>query len=279
MGARIAYPGSKNGSGVCERLISAMPAHKVYVAAFAGHDAIYFRKRPAQRSYLIDRDEAVWRWWQSQHRQDVHALCGSFLELASSMTMLQDRTTFLYVDPPYLRSTRGMKTLWKHDMDDEASHQRLLSILKGLCCMVMLSGYPSDLYSSQLQEWRCETYRVMTRGGPRTEAMWMNYPAGQYLHDCRYVGGTFRGRERLKRRCSRWVSRFQAMPPAERQVIWESLRVEMLPGCADPHAIGGDADRHAGSDDARGPLGEIGDIRDFGGTRTRGDCEGGGAVR
>ncbi len=271
MAAGTAYPGSKNGSGVCERLISLMPVHRVYVAAFAGHDAIFFRKRPGALAIMVDRDPAVCAWWDIRG-PSLRIVCADFLEVASkvargsadpvspSVASLQsDRVTLemamrasdtlLYVDPPYLRSTRSTRRLWQYELDDEESHLKLLRALRALPCMVMLSGYPSALYSSQLQGWRCELYRVMTRGGLRHEAVWMNYPANLPLHDCRYVGGTFRGRERLRRRCGRWVSRFARMPPAERQVIYEALSAAMEPG---PNVASDDADRHADSDDARG---------------------------
>lgn len=259
MGPGTAYPGGKRGSGVCEKLISWMPVHRVYVAAFAGHDAIWWRKRASERSIMVDRDATVCRWWQDHAEGRVETLCCDFLDVVSEVAMgsaqlasahttkrdhpdlaaslptmrpcdrtsvttaMVDRETLLYVDPPYLRSVRSLHRLWRHEMDGEKQHRQLLRALKRLPCMVMLSGYPSDLYQRELKGWRCETYRVMTRGGPRTECAWMNYAANLPLHDCRYVGGTFRGRERLKRRCSRWVRRFVAMPPAERQMILQAL--------------------------------------------------------
>jgi hypothetical protein len=154
-----------------------------------------------------------------------------------------DRETLLYVDPPYLRSLRSKRRLWACEMDDVQSHRKMLRILQALPCMVMLSGYPSRLYERSLRLWRCESYRVMTRGGLREECAWMNYPADLPLHDCRYVGETFRGRERVKRRCARWVSRFKAMPPAERQMIFEALSANLPGGIAAP-GDGGHA-RHA----------------------------------
>lgn len=46
------YIGSK--AGVFRRIIGEMPPHSVYVEPFFGSGAIFFKKRPAARSILID---------------------------------------------------------------------------------------------------------------------------------------------------------------------------------------------------------------------------------
>jgi hypothetical protein len=133
-----------------------------------------------------------------------------------------DPETLVYLDPPYLRSTRT-RLFYDHEFATAAQHEKLLSIITRLPCMVMISGYASSLYAAWMATWRSESYLAMTRGGLRREFLWMNFPAGLALHDVAHVGDGFRERERIKRKRNRWQKRFASMPPAERQVIREAL--------------------------------------------------------
>jgi hypothetical protein len=51
------------------------------------------------------------------------------------------------------------------------------------------------------------------------EWVWMNYPPPVELHDYRYLGATFRERERVKRKSKRWTARLKSMPVLERQAL------------------------------------------------------------
>lgn len=98
--------------------------------------------------------------------------------------------TLFYVDPPYLPSTRSQGNrrrrgpgtaayeVYAHELT-EADHILLLQELQGAAGMVVLSGYPSDLYDSKLLGWRREEKMTHADGGlERTEVIWMN-PACQ----------------------------------------------------------------------------------------------------
>jgi DNA adenine methylase len=86
-----------------------------------------------------------------------------------------------YVDPPYVHDTRykgaSRGRYYKHEMDDEA-HRGLLSILLELEGMVVLSGYPSALYSEMLPGWTSysTSARISASRGTasRTECIWLN---------------------------------------------------------------------------------------------------------
>jgi DNA adenine methylase len=146
-----------------------------------------------------------------------------FLRLvASPPMMLHDRTTLLYCDPPYLGSTRT-RALYNCELLEAHHHSLLLRLLRNLRCMVMISHYPCTLYDDGLKDWRRLEYRCMTRGGPRLECCWLNFPEPALLHDPRFAGDGFRARERIKRKIFRWRSRFAAMPAAERQLIASAL--------------------------------------------------------
>ena len=88
-------------------------------------------------------------------------------------------SAFLYLDPPYLFSTRR-PNLYKCEMQDD-DHLKLLECVKQCKGKVAISGYPSDFYDEVLVGWeRVELSTVQfIQGGeqlsPRTEVLWMNY--------------------------------------------------------------------------------------------------------
>ena len=129
----------------------------------------------------------------------------------------------MYADPPYLLDTRRGGKLYRYEYTEE-QHIELLSCLKQLPCRVMVSGYWSKLYATTLSKWRTVSFQAQTRSGtPATEWVWLNYSEPIELHDYRYLGNTFRERERIKRRKARWATRLKKMPHLERQALLASL--------------------------------------------------------
>ncbi|EHB45843.1 alpha/beta hydrolase fold protein [Mycolicibacterium rhodesiae JS60] len=90
----------------------------------------------------------------------------------------------LYVDPPYLGSTRtDGGNGYRVDMRDLDAHAELLDELLACRASVVLSGYASDLYDHTLAEWsRIEIPTGTAQGGTyqtRTEVIWSNRPIGE----------------------------------------------------------------------------------------------------
>jgi DNA adenine methylase len=89
----------------------------------------------------------------------------------------------LYVDPPYLRSTRSSGA-YRHEMTEQ-DHRDLAAALRGAKASVVLSGYASDLYDLDLYAgWRRTEFRSGTgqnaeTWGNRTEVLWSNRPFSQ----------------------------------------------------------------------------------------------------
>ena len=217
------YPGGKNGSGVYQALINLMPPHRVYVETFLGNGAVMRLKRPAIASIGIDSDVHVTTTWNDDAISGLTVLNLDALNYLANTAFSAD--TLIYCDPPYLMSTRSCKRpLYRHEFGDEAQHAELLTIVKRLSCMVMISGYYSDLYTRELAGWRTVTFNAQTRGGrPATEWVWMNFPEPLELHDYRYLGSNFRQRERIKRKQNRWRERLRRMPSTERYAMLSVL--------------------------------------------------------
>jgi DNA adenine methylase len=92
----------------------------------------------------------------------------------------------LYVDPPYLGSTRGYDHVYRHEMREEADHRVLAEALRQAKAAVVLSGYASDLYDLDLYAgWDRHAIATSTgQGGgwsARTEVLWSNRPLGRQL--------------------------------------------------------------------------------------------------
>lgn len=129
----------------------------------------------------------------------------------------------VYADPPYLHETRSSKARYRHDYSIE-NHRELLACLLALPdnVNVILSGYPSDMYDNALSGWRSREFQAMTRGGVRTEKIWMNYQEGRaYSHT--FAGKDCNDRYRIKRKAQRWKDKFSALPAAERMAIMQAL--------------------------------------------------------
>jgi hypothetical protein len=253
----MGYPGGKSGAGVYQRLINEIPPHDVYVAGFAGHDAIAQFKRPAARNVLIDLDPEPLSWWARAlkaspllsttaaadesggeiSRWELHKCSAvDWLRITFGLTELLatpdtqscDRTAryqnwFVYLDPPYLMSTRSSGPMYRHEMTD-AQHAELLDVARQLPCKVMLCGYWSDLYAEALSDWRVVKYTATARSGERrTEYAWCNFEHPTTLHDSRYVGSDKREREKVRRRIKRLSRNLARLPDHERQAVLDAV--------------------------------------------------------
>lgn len=210
----MSYLGSKAQAGVWQRIIGQMPAHSFYVEPFFGSGQVFWRKRPASRSVVIDADRRQLSP-KLTLRSDaaVRAICGDALKILPKLPLVDDAV--IYCDPPYLLSTRTSRHRYKFEMTDE-QHAQLLTLLQAMTCRVMISGYPSALYSARLKAWRCISYRTRTRGRTLTECLWCNFPEPTELHDWRFAGRDFRERLKLKRQATRWLNRLEKMPSLQK---------------------------------------------------------------
>ncbi len=223
------YAGGKNGAGVYQTIISMIPAHAVYVEAFAGSAAIARRIKPAGRTILMERDPAMADRLQAAMPAATVMGCDAVPELEKLAMGDGLAGWFFYLDPPYLHSTRKDLALYKFELSDATHHHLVTSVLPALSAagaLFALSGYRSAMYDAAAASsgWARRDFQAMTRRGVATESLWMNYdPENIRPHDLRYIGGSFRERERIKRKASRWVAKILAMPDLERQFILASI--------------------------------------------------------
>lgn len=92
----------------------------------------------------------------------------------------RDPKNLLYVDPPYLGSTRtGSSDGYALEMRSEGQHRALAEVLAECKAMVLLSGYASPLYDELFDGWERHEFATWTGQGnsraARTEVAWANY--------------------------------------------------------------------------------------------------------
>lgn len=105
------------------------------------------------------------------------------LECRDAMDVIADygrhREVLIYVDPPYLSSTRpASPTNYSHEAGTEAAHRGIAAALHACAASVVVSGYDSPLYEVLYAGWDSVRFQTSTRRGgrlsPRVEVLWSN---------------------------------------------------------------------------------------------------------
>jgi DNA adenine methylase len=128
--------------------------------------------------------QSLWAEYPDQLAEVGQRLTGVLIENRPAIDVIKAHDaigTLHYVDPPYVHDTRykgaSSGRYYRHEMDD-GEHRALLSNLLELEGMVVLSGYPSEIYTECLPDWNC--YRTSARisagrgTASRTECIWLN---------------------------------------------------------------------------------------------------------
>lgn len=165
-------------------------AHKLIVRSFMGHgsDSATRSCRTGFRAKLTEgRVLPAFEWarWHEAIPAFTERLKGVVIENRDAhqvIRRLDGPNTLCYVDPPYCHSTRSALTGrsgkthgYRHEMSDD-DHRELAATLRSVRGMVVLSGYPSELYDHELySDWERHSRDAQAdRGLTRTEVVWLN---------------------------------------------------------------------------------------------------------
>jgi DNA adenine methylase len=212
------YPGGKGK--IFHHVINLLPPHTTYVESHLGGGAVLRHKKPSTKTIAIDRDPEVIKLWREKFPHLATYIQGDAVEFLASYPFCRDDV--LYCDPPYLARTRRRATVYRFDYQDD-DHERLLKVLQGLPCHVLLSGYSSDMYRKQLASWNTYSFTAKAHDGLRLETLWFNYGLPNRLHDPRFLGRNFHERENIRRRLARLQQRISSLSPQEQHIISDWL--------------------------------------------------------
>lgn len=121
----------------------------------------------------------------AQRLMDVSIECCDAADLVERMATPD---TVIYGDPPYLAATRVSRQDrqrpedYRVDMGSDAAHTRLAEVLHATPAVVVLSGYPGDLYDELYGDWWCVDVNVTAHSSnaatversSRVERLWSN---------------------------------------------------------------------------------------------------------
>lgn len=121
-----------------------------------------------------------WRNFPNALPDIIERLRGVVIESRDALEIIPQHDTaetLFYVDPPYVAATRDAGGDYRHELTDD-DHRKLAEVLRSVCGMVMLSGYPSALYGELYHDWRRIDRAAFADGAARrTECLWLNAAA------------------------------------------------------------------------------------------------------
>jgi DNA adenine methylase len=117
-----------------------------------------------------------WQNYPAAFGSIVERLRGVVIENRDALAVMSSHDspgTLHYVDPPYVAGTRDAGRDYRFEMSDLA-HRELAKFLGTLRGMVIVSGYPSELYAEIFDGWRRTECRALADGArTRTECLWL----------------------------------------------------------------------------------------------------------
>ncbi len=219
------YPGQKKIYGLYHKIINQIPKHENYYELFAGTGAIaklLIEKKSPAIFYLNDLDKCITDKLNCIFRQlkGISILNWDAIKLLETMKRTAaDTDTFIFMDPPYLHSTRPNSIkLYKHEMTD-ADHKQMLSSVLQLNCNVMIVHPVCDLYDTWLKGWRKVLVKVRYNNKTSLECLYMNYELPEQLQVDAFLGTDCWDRQRIKRKAVSLVNKLIALPELERNYI------------------------------------------------------------
>jgi DNA adenine methylase len=125
-----------------------------------------------------------WMHYPDSIKEYVERLRGVVIENREALDVIRQHDhadTLFYIDPPYPHDTRNMargNAAYAIDMTD-AEHRFLGQTLRSATGMILVSGYPCELYDQEIYfDWkRIERHALADGARKRIEVVWMNRSA------------------------------------------------------------------------------------------------------
>ncbi len=229
------YNGGKAGQGTYQKIINFIPPCEEYYELMVGNGGIVRNLLLPCFVWINDLDKTVIDKWNVVLKKNRMYRNGNFIVTNKDAIQLleqlleKDRTSFIYLDPPYKHETRkgGSTPLYKFEWQTK-DHIKFLKLVHNCTCSVMISHPKDELYSKYLKGWYTFDFQSMTSQGLMWDRIWMNYPPPVLRQDYRYLGKNYREREIISRKVKRHVAKINALPEVQQVAILSAL-IKQIP--------------------------------------------------
>jgi DNA adenine methylase len=158
-------------------------ARRMIFRSFAGHGSDSITRPNAGFRGFRNKESGVTaaQEWANLPREikifttRLQGVCIEQVDAIKLIPVYDRLDTLYYADPPYLMSTRSRAgVLYSYEMTDE-DHQRLAEVLHKVKGMVIVSGYPSEIYDHLYSGWRCIQHAHRAQNAKHsTECLWLS---------------------------------------------------------------------------------------------------------
>ena len=220
------YPGHKNIFGLYHKIINQIPKHKFYYELFAGSAAIAKQlklKNSNAKFFLNDIDKSVTDKLCCSFRKEEILNQDTIRIIIALIKGEADTDNFIFLDPPYLHSTRSNPKLYKYEMTDN-DHKLLLKTILELKCNVMIIHPVCELYDTWLKDWRKVLIKVRYSNKTSLECLYMNYKLPGTLQTDSYLGKDCWDRQRIKRKAIALINKLSSLPELERNYVIQRVQ-------------------------------------------------------
>jgi len=230
----VPYRGNKSVKGLYQFIINRIPPCKTFIEAFAGSAQItrkiFFTAGTDNNNCIGLPDHIVLNDCDGSLNFDFskHLPAPTVISNYPAVQLIKSLLpaspeTFIYCDPPYLKSTRGSnRNIYKFEMTVDDHRNFLLLVRKGAFNCI-ISHYECSLYDELLPYWNKEKFQVCYHGKVKEECIYYNYKKPSTLLSYSYVGSDCRDRQRITRKINRLVKKLHSLPELERNCILSRL--------------------------------------------------------
>ncbi len=218
----MAYKGNKAIDGVYHSIINEIPLCDIFIEGFAGGAGI-------SRKFNMPPGKIILNDLNRSGIADLIYTGSSYaysnLDILDLLSMHSgsDEKKVMFLDPPYLWSTRPYSLkLYEHEMSD-IDHKKFLNAILQYSGKVLLIHPKCTLYDDALKDWRQKEISIRYHNKTSREILYMNFSMVDQLQDDSYLGVNFWDRQRIQRRTAGIVAKFKSMPAAERNYILKRL--------------------------------------------------------
>lgn len=211
------YPGHKGIEGLYQFIINRIPPHTNYFEIFAGSAQIARKLPHGSIKVVVDCNSGVTAILKKEIGSMCKVVTKDALQFIPSIPAGTD--TMVYMDPPYIISSRHSKRkIYQSEMTLE-DHKRFLSMVHKAKFNCMISHYEHPFYDKMLKGWNKEKKTVRYHTRTTEECIYYNYPKPTALQTYDYIGNDCWDRQRIDRKIKRLTKKLIALPCLERNAV------------------------------------------------------------